>query len=356
MPARKQIWRSLSKWANRPVVSKREAENLHQRWIAESGIHPSSLHLVRGHWYVIYGAKSSRAILQFTEDYLADLQSRVTAETMRVTKYYLRTWGEFCAGQRIAKLSDLNRKHIEQFRDSLTVEPSSRRRHLQAIRAALNIAVDWDLIEYNPAQRVKMPVDRTTYEPRILSDREIRIVQTDWPTPVREWAMLGIWAGLRRRELVYIAWSDIDMGDSKIAVTAKPEFDFQPKGTRYRDGRPDQIPLVPWLGDALESYRNVVSGEKTPAPRFVFDSGSNAPLWHPDTWYKKVRRLAKSSGMHDLTPHVFRHTFCTKLALAGVNRSVMPTLARHLDPQTTDRYIHASFADARREIAKLKPV
>lgn len=60
--------------------------------------------------------------------------------------------------------------------------------------------------------------------------------------------------------------------------------------------------------------------------------------------------------MAHVSPHVFRHTFCTKLALAGVNRAVMPTIARHLDPQTTDQYIHATLQDARRELEKLRPV
>ncbi len=49
------------------------------------------------------------------------------------------------------------------------------------------------------------------------------------------------------------------------------------------------------------------------------------------------------------TPHVLRHSFCTRLAEAEVSVDVIRDLARHADVRTTLRYIHT--ADQRRQAA-----
>ncbi len=347
-----QSWRSLSKWAGRRIASEKDAAAVHQRWIAETGVYPSSIQLNRGNWYVVYNPENTKSgsLSNFIQDYLDDQYKHVTHHTWRTIRLFLTRFRDYCAAAKLYNIGDIKRRHVELFGDQLPASngPISRRRHLEAVRAALNRAVDWELIEFNPAQRIRMPIDRATHERRALEDSEIVIIERDWPTPFREWSMLGIWAGLRRAEATYLAWDDIDLSGGTIAITAKPDFEFQPKGTRYRDGSPDIVPMVPWLAVALAPLPR--------AGRFVFDSGADSPLYHENTWYKNVRRLATRHAMPGVTPHVFRHTFCTKLALAGIERAVLPKIARHLDPSTTDRYVHATMSDVRREILKLSPV
>lgn len=351
-----KVWRSLSEFAGKPVQSRRDAEAWLKRWIARTGISTAFLQSKTRPggtwWYVVYSENMARTgIGAFVKDYLEDARRRMTADTHKNTRLYLSRFDEFCRANQLKRLDQVTRRDMERFGATLPdhLSPVSIRRHLEAVRAALNRAMIWDMIRANPAAGVEMPPNRDTTIRRALTDDEIRVIQSDWRTPIREWSMLCLWAGLRRAEATFLAWDDLDLRAGLLAVTAKPDFKFSPKGTRYRDGSPDLIPLVPWLVEVIDPLPR--SG------RFVFDRGTNRPLKNVDRWYDSVRREAARSGLApDVTPHAFRHTYCTRLALAGVNRAVLPTLARHLDATTTDRYVHAALEDARRELRKLQPV
>ena len=56
-------------------------------------------------------------------------------------------------------------------------------------------------------------------------------------------------------------------------------------------------------------------------------------------------------------PHVCRHTYCTNMALAGMNPKTLQYLMGHSEIGVTlDVYTHVSFEDARDELAKMKIV
>ena len=61
--------------------------------------------------------------------------------------------------------------------------------------------------------------------------------------------------------------------------------------------------------------------------------------------------------MPKITPHVCRHTYCTNMALAGMNPKTLQYLMGHSEIGVTlDVYTHVSFEDARDELAKMKIV
>ena len=57
--------------------------------------------------------------------------------------------------------------------------------------------------------------------------------------------------------------------------------------------------------------------------------------------------------MPKITPHVCRHTYCTNMAMAGMNPKTLQYLMGHSEIGVTlDVYTHVSFEDARDELAK----
>lgn len=64
----------------------------------------------------------------------------------------------------------------------------------------------------------------------------------------------------------------------------------------------------------------------------------------PKAFERVVAKHARAAGIPDQlrTPHVLRHTFCTRLAEKGVAIDVIRDLARHRDIRTTQRYIHVT--------------
>ncbi|MEW5875983.1 MAG: tyrosine-type recombinase/integrase [Candidatus Zixiibacteriota bacterium] len=349
MPA-KQKWRSLSKHFGRKIRSQKDAERALIQWSIDTGIANATLQWHNGSPQAVWQDHSvpSQTIAGFVQEYLEAQADRVAPETYRHLETYLAHFLNFCRESGFRSLEDIGRRDMERYVFAAPGSPRTKRHYLNAARAALNAAVRWRLIDYNPAMAIPVPVDRHTRARRVLTDDEIRTITEQWQAPEREFALIGIWAGLRLGEIRHLAWDDVDLEKAEISITAKPELGFSPKGTRYRDGRPDIIPIVPWLVDMLRGLPRI--------GRFVFDRGDDHPLWSAWTWQKRLTAAAQAHQMPHVSPHALRHTFCTKLALAGVNRAIMPTIARHLDAQTTDQYIHATLQDARRELAKLRQV
>ncbi len=55
-----------------------------------------------------------------------------------------------------------------------------------------------------------------------------------------------------------------------------------------------------------------------------------------------------------ITPHVCRHTYCTNMALAGMNPKILQYLMGHSEIGVTlDMYTHTSFENAKDEMKKL---
>jgi integrase len=300
------------------------------------------------------GQGAQRQVQVFVDRFLQDAKPRVSVTRYRALDLSCRRFVDYCREHKIGAIDDIGRRDVDAYENWLPahLSPPSRRKHLEDLRTALNVALDWELIRANPATRFKVRPDYRTKERRALEPDEIRIIQ-GWPDPERLYAMLGIWAGLRRAEAAYLAWADIDLDRREITLTAKPALGHSPKGTRYRDGRPDRIPMVPWLAESLALWRRTNSVQNGQTLSYVFDKGDGRPLRTPNRWREIIKRRLETSGIHDITIHSFRHSFITMLARAGVNRAVMPSIARHLDATTTDRYVHMELADAHREIRKL---
>ena len=56
----------------------------------------------------------------------------------------------------------------------------------------------------------------------------------------------------------------------------------------------------------------------------------------------------------DITPHVFRHTFCTKMAMSGMNPKVLQYIMGHGDISVTmNTYTHVNYDNAKEEMEKL---
>ena len=56
----------------------------------------------------------------------------------------------------------------------------------------------------------------------------------------------------------------------------------------------------------------------------------------------------------DITPHVFRHTFCTKMAMSGMNPKVLQYIMGHGDISVTmNTYTHVNYDNAKDEMERL---
>lgn len=70
---------------------------------------------------------------------------------------------------------------------------------------------------------------------------------------------------------------------------------------------------------------------------------------------KKYKKLHPDNPLsHHITPHVFRHTFCTNMANAGMDIKTLQYVMGHSDVGVTlNVYTHVSYDRAAEQMAKV---
>src|ERR1700684_197425 len=70
------------------------------------------------------------------------------------------------------------------------------------------------------------------------------------------------------------------------------------------------------------------------------------PMISPRAWFELVMEEAirKSESLKDVTWHIFRHTYISRLVMAGVDLRTVQELAGHKDIKMTTRYAHLAPA------------
>ena len=78
-------------------------------------------------------------------------------------------------------------------------------------------------------------------------------------------------------------------------------------------------------------------------------------------WEKKFQQAVEKFNkiykdeLPTITPHVCRHTFCTRMATSGISVSTLKYIMGHEDIQTTlNVYTHADEDDAKDEIERVE--
>jgi integrase len=172
--------------------------------------------------------------------------------------------------------------------------------------------------------------------------------------------------GLRISELCGLTVKDLNFTDRTIRVDhqllhrGKEDFYIQ---TPKTDSGTRQIPMTP---EVYEAFKRVKARPRPKTQRMV-DGHSNFLFLTQEgnltynTYYSGVCRriLKKYNKTHEdqiqmLTPHTFRHTFCTNFANAGMNPKALQYLMGHANiTMTLNYYAHATFESAKAEMERL---
>lgn len=178
-------------------------------------------------------------------------------------------------------------------------------------------------------------------------------------------AMIMLYCGLRRGEIIPLEWSDIDLITKQIAVTKSVERvdsnNFQVKAhTKNGKDRYLTIPdnIIPLL--KLEKYqakgRKLVFTQKSGKMHTVSSWQSSWDSYQNTLNYgyycqemRKLGRIPKHYNsptgipklLQSFSPHQLRHTYCTMLYLAGIDALKASKLMGHSNVQITlDNYTH----------------
>jgi len=256
-----------------------------------------------------------------------------------------------------------------------TKKPTSKKtlKHVRLIALQVfQLAIENRVLDYNPAQAVKVPGNATQEKRRALTAEEQNwIINTEHRAKCA--AMIMMYAGLRRGELIALTWNDIDLNKSTICVNKTAEkavnqFNIKDSTKTYAGMRVVDIPnkLADFLRKEkregifvclnMQGRMHTESSWKRMWDSYLLDL--NFKYGDFSSYIKKPKSKFDHGGVPfaipRITPHWLRHTYATMLYFAGVDVLTAKEQLGHADVQTTlGIYTHLDKTHKRKAMSKL---
>lgn len=296
--------------------------------MAELFLKDIDLKRVRGELRMI---EDKISLESFFEKYLEYCKYNKSRNTFRVDKSKLAIFKGFLREKEVNSLTEITPGLVEQFKSFVLQrgKPVTYNHYLELIKAILNKAVEWNHLSSNSIASCKRLKDRYAKQVRFLSKEEISVILQNASPTMQQIIKLYLYTGLRKSELVYLHWDDIDFINKLITVQAKPEQGFHPKSYK-----PRSIPMNPEVEKILLDLPQ--------KGRFVFDNGKNEPLHHDGYYYRELKRIYNRCGIRNASLHTLRHTFASHLVMGGADIRSVQELLGHSEIRVTERYSHLS--------------
>lgn len=230
------------------------------------------------------------------------------------------------------------RELIGQAKEDNGWSNKARNKYLTILRSLLGVLAEEDIIEFNPAGRIKMEREEETIGYRRLTNDEKERVAThllEHAPDFFEYLMFIYDDGVRRTETLQIRVSDVNLGREEVRIRADVA----------KTNRERIIPITSTIKDILLG-RQVWA---LPGEYFLFSSNNFRPgptPYHPNTptnwWRKLVQAPAASGGLGiDCKMYSLKHKGADDKIEAGIELDVLKTLYGHRSSQMTEIYARA---------------
>ena len=230
---------------------------------------------------------------------------------------------EYFKGKRLA---DITAWHIEKYKPLRRedVSPATVNRELALLRHMLNIAVEWGKLKESPFKGVKL-FKENNGRMRILSpEQEIILFEAIRANPntpyLEDIVITALNSGMRRSEILTLKKDMLNFKEGYILVE------------ETKSGEARKIPMNERLTKTLK--KTMDKNLKSP---YVFCKDDGSPFGNIRKGFDKAVKKTRLDGLrfHDL-----RHTFASRLVMAGVDIITVQQLLGHKTLRMTMRYSH----------------
>lgn len=333
--------RGKSWYADYTVGGKRKMRSFgpHKK-MAELFLKDVELKILRGELKLVEDNVTFKDTLQ---KYLEYSRLNKSARTVASEMSRWKKFSAFLEEKGVLKLRSITPELIEEYKGRV-VEASSAanfNHDLTLIKSMLNKAVEWRCLKENPLKYFKMLRNNNVRELRFLTIEEIEKILITADPLMQKVVTILLNTGMRRGELIYLGWEDIDFQNKLIKVQSKPESGFHPKSYKARS--------IPMNAEVERILMDMPQRGK-----FVFDNGNDQPL-HADNWFwRRFNRILKNADIKNACLHTLRHTFASHLVMSGVDLRTIQELMGHSTVKVTERYSHLSPDHRTRAVLNLR--
>ena len=251
-------------------------------------------------------------------------------------------------------LTQLKPEHLQQHYTAMLnngLSAGTVRYHHAVLHVALQTAVKWGLVSRNVADAVDPPRIHRNEMQTWSEDEVSRFLEASKGSPYYELFFTALFTGMRRSELLGLAWQNVDFIFSQIYVNRSlhhlkdGSYVFtEPKSAKSRR----TIALSPSAILLLHGYKEkqklerAMLGIPLKDSDLVFNTVEGKPL-RPNTITRAFEVLAAHCGLPVIRLHDARHTHASLMLKQGVHPKIVQERLGHASIQMTlDTYSHVA--------------
>ena len=243
----------------------------------------------------------------------------------------------------------------------------------RSLKASFYMAIEDDYVRKNPFDfQLSEVIDDDSESRQALSEEQeeklLSFLQYD--TVYQKYyddVLILLKTGLRISELCGLTVKDIDFKNEIVHIDHQllksKEQGYYIETPKTKSG----IRRVPLSEETIKAFQRVIKSRPKTKPTqvdghsdFVFINHKGKPKVAIDystlfvRMVKKYNKHHKDNPLPHITPHILRHTFCTKMAHRNINPKDLQYIMGHSNISITmDWYAHSSIESAKTEIKRL---
>jgi len=240
------------------------------------------------------------------------------------------------------RLDQITRQQIQLWHTKLRLEkklaPATSDHGVKLLKHALNLAMDWSLVEANPAAKVPL-FNESNFVEHYMDEEQLQRLLTvlrapESPRSVCQIALFLLSTGARLNEALTAKWSQIDRQTRVWRIPSNISKSGKVRAIPLNDSALDVLAQLDTEGVYEHLFVNHRISKKT---------GEEVGTGKPYTAIMKVwSRLRAKAGLPHLRIHDLRHQYASFLVNAGRSLYEVQQILGHSDPSVTQRYAHLS--------------
>lgn len=257
------------------------------------------------------------------------LRRRALRHTKKLCNYRYNVLLKWFKGRRAASIKP---EEIDKRLSDHCRTPANFNRYRNALSHVYRLAAQNGKASENPARVIPIKEENNT-RVRFLEANEERALRAAIRQlhPTREAEVdLALFTGMRWAEQYSLTWAQVDWKRNEITLL------------HTKSGRKQYVRINQAARSALEKLHSVTRDSEFICP----DRGYN---FH-QTWWGEVLDEAKVRNFHW---HDLRHTFASRLVMAGADIYTVSKLLRHGNVATSQRYAHLTDTHLQEAVERL---